>query len=398
MLHSYTFSNVHSFLERTEVSLRLNAKASSRGWERVAPSGQRLNLAAAVLGPNAAGKTGLLNPLGFLSWFMRHSFTGLKPEQRLPFEPHFTAKEQPSDFELEAEDGSGVVWRYVLRTTVGRVLHEALYRKKERFSYVFVRDWDDNSKSYVIKQQDFGLASAEAQKVRPNASLISTAAQYGVENARHVSGFRLFTNLHFLGRKGTNDESLLDAAEFFNSNESHRTDMARLLTSWDLGLQGVELQEITVPPSSGQSDATKFWFPLGVHKSKDGGVHQLPFLHESRGTQAAFVLLSDLLPALAVGGIALIDEFENDLHPLMLKPILELFDSNTTNPYGAQILFTCHSPEVLHMLQKAQVFLVQKSACESSAWRLDSVQGVRSDDNLAAKYLSGAFDAVPRFF
>ena len=54
MLHSYTFSNVHSFLERTEVSLRLNAKASSRGWERVAPSGQRLNLAAAVLGPNAA--------------------------------------------------------------------------------------------------------------------------------------------------------------------------------------------------------------------------------------------------------------------------------------------------------------------------------------------------------
>ena len=32
----------------------------------------------------------------------------------------------------------------------------------------------------------------------------------------------------------------------------------------------------------------------------------------------------------------------------------------------------------------------------SDAWRLDSIQGVRKDDNLYAKYMAGAYGAVPR--
>jgi hypothetical protein len=81
----------------------------------------------------------------------------------------------------------------------------------------------------------------------------------------------------------------------------------------------------------------------------------------------------------------------------MLHPILDLFFSPKTNPKNAQVIFTCHSVEVLSLLHKSQVILVEKNQeCVSDAWRLDSVKGVRADDNLYAKYMAGAYGAIPQ--
>ncbi|SDY97675.1 hypothetical protein SAMN05518854_103128 [Variovorax sp. YR266] len=396
MLHLFAFTNFQSFLERTEVSLRLTDKSAARGWDTESKSGQRLTLALATLGANAAGKTSLLKPLAFISWFIQSSFTQLKPEDPVPLLSHFASQGAPSEFEVEAEDEDGVLWRYVLHATNQQVLHEALYRKKDRFSYVFVRDWDEERNTYVIKQKDFGLGAAEAQKVRKNASLIATAVQYEVQVASHIAGIKLFTNLDATGREYLHNRRTFDVAAFFAANETLQNEMRRLLKSWDLGLSDVRIAKHTVAPSEPTQSARTFWYPVGVHQVRGGDVHEIPFVYESRGTQAAFLLLSLLLPALATGGIALVDEFENDLHPLMLEPILDLFARRETNPKNAQIIFTCHSERVLNLLHKAQVMLVEKSHCESHAWRLDTVQGVRSDDNFAAKYTAGAYGAVPR--
>jgi hypothetical protein len=46
-------------------------------------------------------------------------------------------------------------------------------------------------------------------------------------------------------------------------------------------------------------------------------------------------------------------------------------------------------------LQKHQIYLCEKQQQISEAWRLDEVVGVRADDNLYAKYMAGAFGAVP---
>lgn len=93
----------------------------------------------------------------------------------------------------------------------------------------------------------------------------------------------------------------------------------------------------------------------------------------------------------------MIDGFENNLRPHILEPILALFANPSTNPDGGQLLFTCHAMEVLNLVHKSQVVLVEKDATnESSAWRLDSVEGIRSDDNFYAKYMAGAYGAVPQ--
>lgn len=391
MLHSYSFSNFQSFLEKVSVDLTLNRKTSMTDWMHEVPTGERVSKLLAVVGPNGAGKTALLKPLAFVGWFVSQSFQS-PPDADIPAMPHLAAIDQPSEFEFQL-DFDGRLWRYVLRCTQQRVIHEALYQKRERFGYVFIRDWDDASGAYTIKQQDFGFAPQEARKVRQNASLISTAAQYGVPLAQRLAAPYVSTNVNVFGRMHMDFGLLQTAAEHFARSGDQQTHMQRLLEGWDLGLSQVSLEQ--VPSPTHDDPNRKIWMPFGRHRTRDSEF-ALPFPMESSGTQSAFVLLSRLLPALESGGLAVIDEFENDLHPHMLAPILELFASPATNPHNAQLLFTCHAVEVLNLIHKSQVMLVQKNSdCESSACRLDAVAGIRNDDNLYAKYMAGAYGAVP---
>lgn len=394
MLHSYAFSNFQSFRDRVEVDLTLSHKVALTGWMTETAIGDRVSKLMAVVGPNGSGKTALLKPMAFIGWFVSQSFLQNPPDAGIPVTPHFASAGEPTEFECMV-DFDGKLWRYVLRCTPERVLHEALYQKRERFSYVFTRDWDAAANVYTVKQQDFGLAAQEARKVRRNVSLISWAAQFGVSLATRMAAPYVITNVNVFGRMPMGDQAVLSAAQHFSTNPGQQKRMDQLLSAWDMGLSGVELQEVSF--NDPNQPTQKVWVPFGKHRNR-ATEYRLPFALESSGTQGAFVLLARLLDALEIGGLAVMDEFENDLHPHMLEPILDLFANPSTNPHQAQLLFTCHAVEVLNLVHKSQVMLVRKDFdCESSAMRMDRVEGIRNDDNFYGKYMAGAYGAVPNF-
>ncbi len=393
MLQAFTLQNFQSFKEPAQISLELNRHTPEDDRSCTSTIGTRLSKAIAVIGANASGKTTLIKSLVFVDWFVKHSFHS-KPDELIPLSAHFSTEAEPSTFEIEFElDDSA--WRYRLIASRDRVYHESLYSKQSRsFSYVFTRNWDPARMGYVVKQRQFGLLQKEAEKVRENASLISTAAQYKVDLALRLVSTNVLSNVHGLGRQSMDRDEILRASEFYAKNTNIRSQMASLLRQWDFGLADVRVEKQTVTRESGKTE--DIHIPFGIHRIGDKE-HPLMLLRESSGTQGAFILLSRILLALQQGGLVIIDELEADLHPHMLTPILDLFFSPKTNPHNAQIIFTCHSIEVLSLLHKAQVVLVEKDHnCESAAWRLDSVKGVRADDNLYAKYMAGAYGAIPQ--
>ena len=391
MLHKYAFKNFQSFAERVDVDLTINRKTSLTDWMSEDVCGNRVSKLLAVVGHNASGKTALLKPIAFIHWFVSHSFAS-SPDSSIPCSPHVLHTLEPSEFEC-VFDYEGTQWRYVLECTQQRVLHEALYQKRERFTYVFIRTWNPETNTYSVKQQGFGLSPQSAKKVRANVSLIAWAAQYDVPLAKDLATRMVISNVNIVGRLPISDQAIIFAAEHFSSSPQQHQLMNRLLSEWDLGLSSVELQQIQMNPV--EAPEVKSWFPFGRHVSGTDNFI-LPFNLESNGTQGAFILLSRLLPVLEHGGLAVIDEFENDLHPLMLEPILDLFANPETNPLSAQLIFSTHAIEVLNLVEKSQVMLVEKDAdCLSQAYRMDSIEGIRNDDNFYAKYLAGTYGAVP---
>ena len=395
MLHTFHFSNFFSFADKTEVSFVLDAR--SKGDESSFPSGatdRQLSKLLAVVGPNGAGKTNIIKALDFVCWFVTTSFF-VPPDDRLAMRPHALEQDRASHFELEFE-ARGKLYRYTLALNRERVLSEALRLKTSRaFSTLFSRTWDEATGTESIQQRGFGLPQKQAEKVKPLASLISLAEQFGVEAAQAVVEVlsRRHSNVGPVGRQSFQGApDVLGAARFFAESEVYRSAMAKLLNQWDFGLKDVRLE--TMHPMSDGKDE-EVLVPFGIHSDGESEM-KLPMFAESSGTQAAFVLLADLLPILAEGGILMFDELESDLHPLMLEPILNLFIGSKTNPHNAQLIFTSHSVEILNLLKKGQIMLVEKNQrCRSEAWRLSDMEGVRADDNFYAKYMAGAYGAVP---
>ena len=224
MLHSYAFSNFQSFRERVEVDLTIGRKVTMTEWMTDAATGERVSKLMAVIGPNGSGKTGLLKPMVFMSWFIANSFQ-LPHDASIPVFSYALSGSELTEFECTL-DFDGKLWRYVLRCTPERVFHEALYLKRERFGYVFIRDWDVATNTYMVKQQDFGLAAQEARKVRPNVSLISWAAQFGVPLAERMTAPYVNSNVNLFGRMNVGNQEVQNAAQHFSTHPEQRKRMA----------------------------------------------------------------------------------------------------------------------------------------------------------------------------
>lgn len=395
MIHSLTFKNFFSYLDEATVSFRVGKRGPGDGRAFVSPAGESLVMALAAVGANGSGKTNLLKPLAFLKWFVTSSFQS-KPGMALAIETHAAqADEGTASFTVEFETG-GRPYRYELAVTAERVVREALYEKTSKFfSYRFTREWDEQAQRYDIRQKGFGLRAQEAGRTRENASFVATAAQYGVPLALTIAGFfdRIITNIDAMGRQHFDVADLFDATKVYSGIGGISDTLSKLLHKWDFGLSAVEFRSIKVVDTEGKERETLV--PFGRHAAAEVEFY-LPLYQESSGTQTAFVLLSRLLPALRSGGVVVLDELDADLHPHMLSAVLDLFFNATTNPLRAQLLFSCHSPEIFNLLHKSQILLVEKDPqFRSTVCRLDDIQGVRNDDNLYAKYMAGAYGAIP---
>lgn len=394
MIRTLQFNNFYSFREDAEVSFEVGRQPAASQYDLVYGDGSRGNKVLAVVGANGSGKTQLLKPLAFLSWFVADSFLSSEPKARIPFRPHALSPEAPTRFELTF-DLDGEQYRYRLELDQQQVLHESLHLKTSRlFSYLFVRERE--AEGYRVKQKGFGFRRHQARQVRGNVSLLAAAHMHDVPLASAiVEYFRCFSyNLQVTGRAHFDPVRLLNSALFFQDNPDLQRRASELLCRLDLGLEEVELEEMEISGGGEHDVEGPLYMPMGVHHSA-GGSFRLPFLDESSGTQSAYVLLHRILPVLEHGGIAVIDELDNDLHPHMLEAFLDLFRFEHSNPHQAQLIFSCHTAEVFNLLAKHQVYLVEKRDLESEAWRLDDMLGLRADDNLYAKYQSGALGAVP---
>ncbi len=125
----------------------------------------------------------------------------------------------------------------------------------------------------------------------------------------------------------------------------------------------------------------------------------LPFLQfESNGTIKLFGILPIIFKTLKDGGTIFVDEIENGLHPNLTKMLVELFNSPESNKNNAQLI--CSSHETLLLKEKVrrdQVWFLHKNQFgESSIKRLSEFPGTRITDDIAKKYLAGAFGEIPK--
>lgn len=402
MLHSFSCRNFYSFADTINLNFVVNNKVPQSNGYFVAPSQTRLSKIETVIGPNAAGKTNLLKGLPFLKWLIVDSFNTL-PEKLFPFKPFalWDSQNKPTEFLVEFEI-NGDIFKYDFILNRQRILKEELSvknitKKRATTKILFTRKWSEKSKKYIFSgNKNFNLPLNFAKVIRANASVISTAMRLNHKESREIGQFwqKIRTNVAEAGWIGDNfflqpTKKLFETMLFFSKNARLKKEAEKLLASFDLGFESFKLQEETNEGVT--SIRAQMIHSFGSKKLA------LPIQYESSGTKQLFQILRSILQVLAEGGVAVLDEFDVNLHPDMVLALFELFRSPEINPKNAQILFSTHSHRILNELDKYQILLTEKNQAGSSeVWRLDEMSGVRADDNYYTKYIAGAYGAIPQ--
>jgi len=364
----------------------------------------RVPKVVAIYGANASGKTTVLRALDFLGRFVAYSANpSLRRNVIFAFNDQ-DAKERPTRFVIELGGVMNPSWesegtrpefgtlRYELVVQVkdgdvDRVISESLSQRpsgKGKWIRVFERQADGRiSDSSTFKISGFRHLQ---NTLASNASIISSFAYFNHSSAAFYADLaqRILTNIASFSN---NDAALL---RYLNQSPEIMERLNRDLARIDVGIEEFHIDEMP-----GQTLHARF--------RHSGHAADLPWELESQGTQAFVRLFPILTLALENGGVALVDEFDTLIHPLVLPEILRWFyDDEIRNAEGGQIWMSCHAATLLEYLTKEEVIISEKDSIgRTRVFSLmdigsqDTKNSVRRSANLYKKYLSGAFGGVP---
>ena len=118
---------------------------------------------------------------------------------------------------------------------------------------------------------------------------------------------------------------------------------------------------------------------------------------ESEGTKRLFYLLGPILDTLRNGHVLVIDELDARIHPLITASIVQLFNSSTTNPKNAQLIFTTHNTSILdnRIFRRDQIWFTEMHRFGNTDLFSLAEYRVRNDASFEKDYLGGKYGAVP---
>lgn len=414
MLIEFSVTNFRSIREKQALSLVAGSgkEMPDNTFEPNAPKAPRLLRSAALYGPNASGKTNVINALGFMRDFVRDSATGREPKAKTgapPFLLDRDSRNHPSEFEVLFIH-KGIRYQYGFALTRERVVEEWLFAwPVGRTQMWFERSYDHTTDEYtwVMGNSLLGQKQVIQEATRPNALFVSTAAQLNHEQLSAIPEWfeeGLFLMPH---RSMEHPLNVNGYTVDICADEGGAGDIAQFMKAADLGISGIDIDRKTLteedfpglPAELKQEVVGKeMRRPVFLHERSDGsGQERFQIGMESDGTKAMFALAAPWRDVIANGMVLVIDELDSSLHPKLVRFLLvELIHSPRYNRHNAQLIFTTHDVTLMDdLFRRDQIWLVEKDASQASTLTPLSEFKPRKDEKLQKGYMSGRYGALP---
>ena len=427
MLLEFSVENFLSFKEKTTFSMLphesykelLDGNVTHTGGSRV----PRVLNSAVIFGPNASGKTNFVKALDFVRFFLDAPLDYRVNEIQLKFGFLKDYKEKPTTFSVLFLTGN-IIFDYTFSLLNGIIIHEKLEslenepKRQMKLLYERSDEFEDG-----IKFGNFlkGSRLDIFKKTRPEGLFLRSLYEWNNETTEKAylwfkSGIYTFINSTETERRGIVDT----LQEFVVNNESTKS-IEALIRMADLGIDRIKVKpkeiEFPLEGKKGQENtfiisedlhvirrnglSAQHWDAEFIHKAKDEDDKDvfigLDIMHESMGTKKLFALSGPIIDFLKDGVTVCFDELTSSMHPFLVKAIIDLFHDPKINTNGAQLIFNTHDVFFLNkkFFRRDQIWFASKN--KYGATELTGLHDfdVRNDEALGAKYLMGAYGAIP---
>lgn len=419
MISAFSVENYRSIDER--VMLSLEASTAIKDMENKgisAVANMRILNTTAFFGANSSGKSNVFKAVRLMRNLVIQSIR-LNDGEKLPFDPFLLSDKpmRPTRFEIEFVDG-GDKFQYGFSYMAERIEEEWLVVKYPRKSMkTLLKRTQD---SIEIDNQNFSEGNNIISGNVPlngNRLFISLSAQLGGEVSKRVMNwFR--TQLNVISGIRDNGFSMVTKS-MMHANMAYKDDILRFICAMDVGFS-----EVTTK----QEDIDERTLPKGLPAELVASLREHPVItaysrhqklnadgvpvetvdfdvdeQESDGTRKLFNLSGPIIDTLKGGKALFIDELDAQLHPMLSRQIVNLFNSADSNTTGAQLIFTSHDTNMLakKYLRRDQVVFVEKD--KRAMTHLVPMMSIvfengskpRTDSNYEKSYLEGKYGAVP---
>ena len=425
MLIEFKFTNYRSFRDETVLSMEAMGLGTYKSC-LIPFRNKRLLPAAAIYGKNGGGKSNVIRAFWLAVQFIRNAQRTQHENAPIPVQPFLlndTSRDEPTSFEF-IYTIADVKYVYGFSATRKEIFKEYLYyAPKGQLSMVFERDhqsftFRDNSEkkrrqliSEAVgpNQLYFAIActmnESACQKSmswfreniffsRDYTDIPSQLIEYS-EKPDMLAAIKKYAENADVGIQDMNFEFRNEEIKDVSNTGDIPSGIVAALTQFAKALSDISnTSEIKLQRS--EVNATSYH--KGLKSDGSEALFELQLADESDGTRKLMALAPAIERALECGGLLLVDELEKEMHPLMVEMIVSKFQSQSSNPNHAQIIFTTHDTELLNMnlLRKDQLYFADKSK-KDGASELYSISELQTptNENIRKGYLLGKYGGTP---
>jgi uncharacterized protein len=417
MLIEFSVTNYRSILERQTLNMTASTYFKELESLNTFESGEdvgvpRLLRSTALYGPNASGKSTLIEALQFVQDQVLDSQKESQAGDEIDVTPFkLTAQSRVADSEFQVTFvEQGVRYEYGFCCKSERFTEEWLIAYPVGRAQKWLhRAFDSESGKDVYKFSPSFRGGRQRQtwaaQTRPNALFLSTAIQLNNEQLKPVFDWfklrlRVINSVEGLSpgytlRRCGIDEDRKRVVDFMNSADLSIADIQLKETLFSPDQLPEEMPEALKAEISNNWTGRKLVKPSFFHKDVD--TQETVEFHESEesgGTRALFALAGPWLDVIENERVLVVDELDTSLHPLLVHHLVKRLHHAGTK---AQLIFTTHDTTLLSqkLLRRDQVWFMEKNA--KSATRLYPLSDFSPRENEAVErgYLNGRYGGIP---
>ena len=418
MLIEFSATNYRSILERQTLNLTASTyfkelEASNTFAPTQAAQGMLRLLRSAVLyGPNASGKSTLIEALQFVRQQVLLSQKESQAGEAIdvtPFKLKAQSRTADSEFEITFVE-QGVRYEYGFRCNRERFTEEWFFAyplgKAQKW---FHRVWDAEQKKYAYKFSPLFHGGQQRQawaaQTRPNALFFSTSIQFNNEQLKPAfdwfqSRLQVLNSVHgihpgYTLQRCKNKTDLRKIVQFMNAADLSIADIQLKETAFRADELPKDMPAVMKEEFIKEMSGKILLEPRFFHKDTEAqAAIEFEEHEESDGTRALFAFAGPWLDVLENERILVVDELDSSLHPLLVHQLVKSLHHEGNQ---AQLIFTTHDTTLLSqkILRRDQVWFTEKNA--QAATQLYPLSDFSPRDNEAVErgYLNGRYGAIP---
>jgi len=364
---------------------------------------------AIVFGANASGKTNIIKAIHFMGSIILSE--PIRQSRYIHNNNNFALIEnacsKPRIFEIEFIE-EGFVYCYGFEILNNEINKEYLYMKNKRKNMLFKRSSPDFKDIILSKEMD-NVKHFTANTRRDNLFLYWASwgnNNFAMKVSHWFSKIEIFRINDHLRRPTT-------TFDYLEKNKERKDKVLDLLQKADINILDFDIEkkqapEITMRRNKETNEGSSHRLSAVLKTSryyynsnkKPVDKVNFPIYLESAGTQKIFEIAGSFLKALEKGCVIFIDEIDTRLHPLLVKNLVMMFNSISSNPNNAQLICNTHNTLLLDEdIRLDQIFFTEKDKYGvSNLYSLVDFKGVEKDNNLMRKYILGVFGAIPNLY